>query len=326
MKPSFHHRMINGPYEDPVIYIRLFREKRAIMFDCGDISAMSLSEMLRVTDLFVTHTHIDHFIGFDRILRSILSRRIPLRVYGPSNIIDAVEGKLRGYTWNLIKGYPLEIEVHAIEGKQIRKARFRARNALKREDLGASYFDGTVLGETFFKVRCVELDHGIPCIAYSLEEEFHINIIKTAIEKMGIPVGPWLRELKHAIWRNQPGQTTLDTGQGMHTLDQLRPIVRITKGQKLSYITDATPTERNIALAAELATGSTTLYCETFFTSGDAHRARDRNHLTSADAAEIALRSGSERLTPLHFSDKYKGIDQDPGVEALAIFSGQSET
>jgi ribonuclease Z len=189
MKPSFHHKLVNGPYEDPVLYIRLFREKRALMFDCGDLSPLSLSQMLRVTDLFVTHTHIDHFIGFDRMLRSLLSRERPLRVFGPANIIDAVEGKLGGYSWNLIQGYPIEIEVNALSGNMMKRAVFRGENSLKREELESLPFDGTLVQEPSFRVRAVELDHEIPCLAFSLEEEFHINIIKAALDHMGLMVG-----------------------------------------------------------------------------------------------------------------------------------------
>ncbi|HDH01742.1 MAG TPA: ribonuclease Z, partial [Nitrospirae bacterium] len=72
MKPTFHHRTVNGPFEDPVVYLRLLREKRALLFDAGDIGRLSAGEIHKITDVFVTHTHIDHFIGFDRLLRVIL--------------------------------------------------------------------------------------------------------------------------------------------------------------------------------------------------------------------------------------------------------------
>jgi ribonuclease Z len=68
MKPSFHHKLVNGPYEDPVQHIRPFRGKQALRFDCGDITPLSLSQMLRDSDMFITHTHIDYIIEFARQL------------------------------------------------------------------------------------------------------------------------------------------------------------------------------------------------------------------------------------------------------------------
>ncbi len=80
MKPGFHHRLINSYFEDPCLYVRVLREKRAVLFDIGDIRALSTAELYKITDVFVTHTHIDHFIGFDVLLRVILRRNIPLNV------------------------------------------------------------------------------------------------------------------------------------------------------------------------------------------------------------------------------------------------------
>ena len=50
---------------------------------------------------------MDHFIGFDApLLRVALGRGKTLRLYGPPGLIANVEGKLHGYTWNLVDGYP----------------------------------------------------------------------------------------------------------------------------------------------------------------------------------------------------------------------------
>lgn len=320
MKPSFHHRLVNGPFEDPVLYVRLFREKRALMFDCGDISSLTLSDMLKVSDLFITHTHIDHFIGFDRMLRSLLSRETPLRVYGPSGISQCIEGKLRGYTWNLIREYPISIEVSEIASGCITRTAYRAPNEFRAEELGSAPFEGLVLKEPAFKVSAVEVQHEIPCLSYSLQEEFHINVIKEKLREIEIPVGAWLKDLKNAIWENSSPDTRIETAAGPRSLAELQSIVKIAQGQKVSYITDLTPTPENVKKAAELAKDSTSLYCESFFMSTESERARERNHLTAAETAEIANLASAGELIPIHFSSKYKGNDSNPGQEALELF------
>jgi len=142
MKPSFHTRLVNSPFEDPCLYIRLLREGRALLFDAGFTTNLSAGDILKISDIFISHTHIDHFIGFDSILRLHLRREYPLRLYGPKGFIDCVEGKLRGYTWNLIGNYPLVIEVLEIHEKSLKKAIFRAKDAFMRKDLEEVLFDG----------------------------------------------------------------------------------------------------------------------------------------------------------------------------------------
>jgi ribonuclease Z len=88
MKPTFHVRPVNGPFEDPCVYARIIREKRALLFDLGRLERLEIGNLLKITDIFVTHMHMDHFAGFDTVLRGVLKRDIPLRIFGPENIIE----------------------------------------------------------------------------------------------------------------------------------------------------------------------------------------------------------------------------------------------
>ena len=102
MRPSFQPRLINDPFSDPGLFIPFLFEKKALMFDLGDLSPLSSGDILKVTHVFVTHTHMDHFIGFDTMLRLFLGREKTLCLFGPPNFFKHVEGKLAGYTWNLV--------------------------------------------------------------------------------------------------------------------------------------------------------------------------------------------------------------------------------
>ena len=79
MKPSFHARLLNGPFDDPGLYIRIIREGRALIFDLGFTTTLSPGDILKTSDIFISHTHIDHFIGFDNILRVSLKKELPLK-------------------------------------------------------------------------------------------------------------------------------------------------------------------------------------------------------------------------------------------------------
>lgn len=320
MKPTFHHRLVNKEFEDPSLYVRLLRERRAILFDAGNIASLGPGDIQKITDIFITHMHIDHFIGFDMILRALLRRETPLRVYGPDGIIEGIEGKLKGYSWNLIRDYPIEIEVFSIGEKTIRQASFYAKESFRRIDRNERDFNGTIFRESYFSVKASILFHGIPCLGYSIEEDFHINIDKAILNDMGLPVGPWLSEFKKMIREGAGYDREIIVSGRSFRLGNLMDVVRITKGQKISYIVDVSPSEDNINKIIDLVKGSDTLYCEAYFLHEDMERARERNHLTARLAGEIAKRAEVKDLILIHFSPKYRDRKADIISEAMKAF------
>lgn len=324
MKPTFHHRLVNEQFEDPCLFVRMLREGRAFLFDAGNIERLSTGDLLMVTDVFVTHMHIDHFIGFDTLLRTLLRREKPLRVYGPERIIECIEGKLRGYTWNLIEEYPIKIEAFSIGEEGIDHSSFYAEDRFTRIDREVRAFDGTVLKEGPYTVRAAPLSHGIPSLGFSLEEDYHINIDKAALSALDVPVGPWLSELKRLIRDKANPDTRLPIEGREFALADLTHIAMITEGQKVSYITDVSPEEGNIRKIIDLVAGSDTLYCEAYFLHEDMERAVERHHLTARMAGEIAREAKVKNLVLMHFSPKYRDRVEDIEAEAMEAFKGAS--
>jgi ribonuclease Z len=322
MKPTFHHRPLGGPFDDPVVCVRLFMDRRALLFDCGDIHALSPGDLLKVSDVFVTHMHMDHFSGFDTLLRVILTRATPLHVYGPENIIECVDGKLHGYTWNLVESYPCKVEVFSLTGEKVRHVSFHASERFIPRDNGTLPFSGTLMESVGFSIDATMLDHGIPAVGYTLNEEYHININKDAVLKMGLEVGPWLGELKRLLRTGADAAEELMANGQVFRFGDLQHLASMTTGQKLSYIVDTSPTDENINKIIELVRGSDTLYCEAYFLDGDFSAARERSHLTGKIAGQIARRAGVRELIPIHCSPRYLQEDTTPIDEALDVFSG----
>ena len=320
MKPGFNHRLVNGCFDDPALYVRIPWEKRAILFDLGDIHNLSQAEIHKITDVFVTHTHIDHFIGFDRLLRMILRRTSPVTVYGPPGIGSRVEGKLRGYTWNLIRDYPAVINVCAFSGKTLSRSVFKAKNAFKREPVNKEDSDGTLITDPLFKVTAARLGHNIPCLAFSLEEKFHINIDRDRLLKMGLKVGPWLTELKKAIREESPKERVINAAGRPYSLEQLSDIALITKGLKISYATDIAMNRTNEARLIALVKGSDVYYCEAYFLEKDRDRALERFHLTARTCGRIAREANAGKLVITHISPKYSDCPEEVVGEAMAAF------
>jgi ribonuclease Z len=320
MKPGFDHRLVNGRFEDPCLYVRIPWEKRAVLFDLGEIHNLGQTEIHKITDVFVTHTHIDHFIGFDRLLRMILRRESPVTVYGPPGIAARVEGKLRGYTWNLIRDYPAVINVCAFSGKTLSHYVFKAKNGFKREAVNKEDSDGMLLKDPLLNVRAVRLAHDIPCLAFSLEENFHINIDRDRLIKMGLGVGPWLTEFKRAIREKSPKERVINADGKPCTLGQLSDIALITKGQKISYATDIAMNRTNESRLIALVEGSDVFYCEAYFLEKDRDRALERFHLTARTCGKIAKEANVRKLLITHISPKYSDCPEEVVGEAMAAF------
>ncbi|MCX8031553.1 MAG: hypothetical protein N3A59_08270 [Thermodesulfovibrionales bacterium] len=328
MKQTFHIIAIKNPFDDPFLLIRILREKKALLFDAGYIYGVDTGHLLKISDIFITHTHIDHFIGFDTILRLLLRRNSPLKVFGPKGIIDCIEGKLKGYTWNLIKDYPIKIEAYEVYRNRINHSSFYAQNSFKRVDNDSYEFNKTILVDPLYKVDALELSHQIPVLSFSINEDFHININKEALLELGLPIGPWLSDFKKALKRYYNLETKqlidneviLKVNNSLYTLKDLMPIAVITKGQKISYVMDVSPTEENFSKLIPFIKHSDHLFCEAYFLEKDRQRAIDRHHLTASDAGRLAKEAEVLNLTLMHFSPKYINSPQEIYNEAMDAF------
>jgi ribonuclease Z len=328
---TFEARLVNGGFGDPALYLGFLHERRALLFDLGEIGALRPREILAVTDVFVTHTHIDHFIGFDRLLRIMLNRDKTVRLYGPEGLVANVAGKLAGYTWNLVEDYRLKLEVHEIGPRRVRRVTFSCRNRFRaRTRPHARRFDGIVVDEQGFAVEARHLDHAVPCLGFALREKVHLNVNGDRLRKLGWEVGPWLSRVKAAIRAGRPAATPVRVP--VRTGERLRlrtlPLAEIaaeavieTPGERLAYVTDIRRTPENERRVLELARGADHLFCEAAFLERDADHAERKHHLTARQAGELARLAGARRLTIFHFSPKYEGEEGLLREEAATAFS-----
>lgn len=334
MRPLLHPSLVNGRFGDPVLFVETLFEKRAIMFDIGDISSLPPRKILRVEHVFVSHAHIDHFIGFDQLLRLSVGRKKTVRLYGPSGFIDQVHHKLSAYRWNLVDSFEFDLVIVVTEigfDLAFDTAKMRLKNAFAVEALdGGNLSEGVLYGEPTFRVTTAVLEHRTPCLGFALEEAAHVNIWKTRLSELGLPVGPWLHELKRAVIENRPDDYPIRVGsrpkisnEHVMPLGALRSAVTVTPGQKVVYVTDVADTPTNRRAIIRLARNADMLFIEAAFADADAALAAERAHLTTTAAGSIAREAAVRRVEPFHFSPRYIGQEARLLQEVMAAFAGQ---
>lgn len=333
MKPSFHPRLINDTFSDPGLFVPFLFQRRALLFDLGDLSRLSARDLLKISHIFVTHMHMDHFIGFDQLLRLLLGRDKEIHLFGPSGFLEKVEAKLGAYTWNLIEEYEntLIINVTEIHRERALVRIYSSRNRFRAAGTHREIpFTGSLLSEKSFSVDAVILDHKIDCLGLSVRENFSVNIIKEGLEELGLPIGPWLREFKDALYEGRDGAEEFRVAwrdrdkvrrEKGFTIGQLTErIARISPGQKITYLADMIGSPENMAKAVHLAMDSQHLFIEAPFLDKDGDIARRKYHLTAREAGLIASRAGAKELTIFHFSPRYVGREGELIDEAMEAF------
>src|SRR5262249_34063996 len=304
--------LINDPFSDPGLFIDFRFGRRALLFDLGELSPLPPRQLLRVSHAFVSHAHMDHFAGFDRLLRVCLHRAMPLHLVGPTGFADRVEHKLKAYTLNLLDEQPLDFLITAAEFAEAgveRMCAFHALEAFRRRELSpVQLVAGTLLDEDEFQIRRVVLDRCTLCLAFAFEEKLRVNVWSEGLKSLQLGVGPWLNEAKRSVRLGAPDDSEVvvspDLSIPLGVLKQ--HALRTARGQKIAYVVDATYHEKNIDRIVALARGADQLFIEAAFIDADADIAAQRRHLTARQAGDIAKRAEVARFVPFHFSARYR--------------------
>lgn len=334
MRHLLEARLVNDVFGDPGLFVDFLDERRALLFDLGDITGLMPRELMRLSHVFVTHAHMDHFSGFDHLLRVLLGRKRRIVLYGGPGFLAQVEHKLHAYTWNVVHRYAIGLVVEATEldlDGQARHASFSSRHGFAREAEASARRTGDIVHEeSTFRVRACFVDHGMPCLAYLVEEKVRLGVNKERLAESGLTTGAWLRELKHAVlhgaggdapilvqWRDRQGDHAVTRQVG--ELSSL--ILDVEAGRRIGYVTDLRDTDENVLALSQLMQGVDQLFIESVFLDKDRAHALRKHHLTAAQAGRIARRVGAREVTPFHFSPRYRGRAAELAAEVQAAWA-----
>lgn len=261
------------------------REGETLLVDCGEGTQrqmMRYGVSFALNDIFFTHFHADHFLGFPGLLRTMAlqGRTEPLHAWGPPGAIR----HLRQAASLGAERASFPIEIHELDPGA----------ALRRQGYSI--------------VAAAAVHRGPIALNYALVEDLRRGRFNPdRARELGIPEGP--------LWgRIHKGESiTLDDGR----IIEPQVLVGPTRyGRRVVIGGDTRPCDATV----ELARDADLLVHEATFADEEAERARETGHSTAREAAEVAARAGVRRLVITHVSARYTRDIADLEREARAVF------
>lgn len=164
-------RLTNGSTGDPGLYIDYPGKDNAILFDAGENPGLDPKRLGDLEAVFITHHHVDHFIGFDRIVRANLDRDKALHVYGPEGTIRKVYDRIKSYEYPFFPFQKIVLDVHEVLEGRIRSAALECSKQFPEPELTEAPLDGPVIHQAQgWRVEAAHVDHTVPCLAFALVE------------------------------------------------------------------------------------------------------------------------------------------------------------
>ncbi|WP_226039765.1 ribonuclease Z [Natrinema sp. DC36] len=266
------------------------REGEGLLFDAGEGTQRQMMRFgtgFSVSQLFVTHLHGDHVLGIPGLLQTMAfnDRDAPLAIHTPRGTRTQLESLV-----NALGNRPsFPVRIDEIGGGDV---------AYRAEE---------------YEVRAFDTDHDTRSVGYALvEDDRKGRFDRERAEELGVPVGPKFSRLHEGKSVELEDGTVVDPDQ---VVGDPRP------GRSIVYTGDTRPAQATIEIAEE----PDLLIHDATFADDRADRATDTAHSTARQAAEIANRTGADRLALVHLSSRYAGHTADHEEQAREVFAGDGE-
>ena len=278
--------------ERGVSSIALVREGETIVFECGEGTQRQMMRFgvgFSFSEIFISHYHADHFLGLIGLARTfgLQGRTEPLHLYGPSGAHEILGAALAVG----VERSPFPIELHEIA-------------------------PGDVLRRPEYSLEVFRVEHGRQAVGFALREHERLGRFDPdRARALGIPEGP----LWGKIHKGETVEFDVTAPDGSIERRSVGPdelVGAVRPGRTVVYTGDTRPCESVVDAAA----GADLLIHEATFGHEERDRARETDHSTAVEAAQVALAAGVRQLALTHLSARYSAMPEVLREEAAAVF------
>ena len=261
-------------------------DEHRFLVDCGEGTQRQILQsgigFKRLNQILITHGHLDHILGLAGLLSTYLRWEAidELTIYGGRAALERIHDLLYGVVLRGAQA-PMPIQMQAVER-------------------------GTFWSVDGFSISAFPVQHrGPDCLGFVFEEPGRRPFLPEKAEALGIPAGPWRRDLAAGQAITLPDGRTIEPET---VLGDFKP------GTRLVVVGDTGETDSLV----EICRGADGLVIEATYLDEEADMARQFNHLTARRAAELALKAGVGALYLTHVSRRYR--EKDILAEAQSVF------
>jgi ribonuclease Z len=256
------------------------------LIDCGEGTQRQILQagigFKKLNHILITHGHLDHILGLAGLLSTFMRWETidHLTIFGPRSALDRIDDLL---TKVVLRGAtpPMPLDLQPVT-------------------------PGTFFEAEDFTVTAFPVHHrASESLGYLFQEKSRRPFLPEKADALGIPQGPWRRDLVAGRGATLPDGRVIDPEQ---VLGPLR------RGTRLVHVGDTGETDSLLAMARD-ADG---LVIEATYLEEERDMARQFSHLTARMAGELAVKAGVKKLLLTHISRRYR--EKDVQAEAQAAF------
>jgi ribonuclease Z len=265
--------------------IVMHRGGDSLLFDCGEGTQrqmMRYNSGFSMEDIFFTHLHADHFLGLTGLLRTM-----------------ALQDRQQ----------PIRLWCPEGGTRTLREAVNLGMERVPFEVIITELAPGDHSDRGEYGIHAYRTQHGPRALGYALIERERLGRFDPELARqLGVPEGPLFGRLHR-------GDDVTIGGRVVRASDLVGPP---RPGRRLVYTGDTRPCRET----SEIARAADLLIHDATFSHDEHDRAKETNHSTAREAAELARRAGVRRLALTHISARYAEDVRPLEREARAVFRG----